>query len=613
MTSLNIFTQIATPFSAYSFSNLTVAYVKDGQQTLTVAGLASSRFSQLNEISKVLCPQLTLNYSTYFILAPALLFTLATPYAKAYLNPPANQPPRPDNLKTACLTVLCKAIEKGNNIADTIYSHSDIVLNTASCVAYVAMIVMGMPIGGVLGLATLALLAVKRYQHLPENLQWLPGTLDRIMDPLAIVANFTLPFTMSLSLLELTLFVALNLSFLFQYVSNNRWIIAHTPEWMLHPLPGRHITSPVDWQQFERSTGLIRNSFLLNDYSPFGVNSSYIYAREVGELFPENITATARELFDQLGARIEQGVKLTDVQERGLRKLCQAAVHGRIDDVMPPNLEKLQEAIRACVQSILQDPEPRDKIVALADVGNSCMEGWTRDITYMLNPRTADIRWQVHFLLSKMRGEILKEEVGVAVRKLQAERGLRYEQVVGGSNNIHLNNVIQSFWWINFRTYEAELVNQINPHSILGALFVKYIAVGNSDYAANGCRHFLTGQYIGMQFTNYPHFLPIILNLDTSVMNNHFYRRNANVIIDAVYDAIKPQYVVVEGQSEARRQVPWNAVLSWIASISESIDIEERQGPQNKYIERDVWNQPYLTKLGVSALLLDMGILTQDV
>lgn len=602
MNYLPLAVQIFRPFLVYDSSNQHSAFAKDPSKRLAVALWAAMRFHTLNinELS-ALHPYFPINtWHIYTLsLSVPIASSILSSYSKEFLRRSSGEASRnfPACLRVF-LTTLCQSIEKVDAQLTSAYSYSDVVLNTAFCISYVAMISLGMPIGGTLGLASLALLALKRYRHLPEWLQPITAVCDRSMGPLIILAGIGILCTNQLTLLDY-FSVFEKATALFSYAINTQTLRELLPDWANNPRPSAHIKPEVPWKQFLK----LLKAFPQNPQPAvlemlYEINPTYIWAEQVGNVFPESVNdKTAKVLFQELETKMADSVHLNDLQKEGLEKIKEAAIHGRVGDLIPVNVSEFQKLIRAYVQSILDDPEFAQKIIELAALGNSCAEGWTRDVNYLLNPRSKDIIWLIHFQLSKLRGEMIKE----VIQKIPMKSITR--DWVGGTQNIHFTQSVESALWIYFRSYEAELARKLNPPNVLEASFIHCVPDFHSRYHKNSFITFLTIMYISLKLgsKNTP-FFPLE-NIEK--IFNQF--SCCEIVVERIYDSIKPQYIMVEGHIEARREIPWELVSDHLIKQKNNLDLAKNWF---NLVETDEYGHSYPSRQGVCALLLDMGIIS---
>lgn len=82
-------------------------------------------------------------------------------------------------------------VKQADTLVTAIYSYSDTVFNTACCVYYIALLYFGEPVGGIIGIATLTLLALRGSPRTPEKLKQIVLKCDSLINhPLIVPSVF---------------------------------------------------------------------------------------------------------------------------------------------------------------------------------------------------------------------------------------------------------------------------------------------------------------------------------------------------------------------------------------------------------------------------------------
>ena len=343
-------------------------------------------------------------------------------------------------------------------------------MNVACIATYVAFIALGAPVAGGTGLAMMALLAIKRSSNLPAS-------IEKYLNPLFELLHIASLVNLPLSLFNLPLKIILTIE-LFSYINKlspsaflllqnyklDRWI----PQGLKENLPGT----------WELAEGHEHAAVPTLDH--LTINSTFIYAKEIGQILPEEQQdpRTSEELFTALEQRIEQeGIQISDNRREGLSKLKRGLLQGFYQDRIPSNLEGFTKVMRAFLVSLSQNRvDFGAQMQDFADIGNNCIDGWTRDINLLLRPETGNIRWSVHHQLSKDRSSLLESGLVKFCHTIARENadGATIIHLIGGGNNIHLHQMLARSLRHVMRPYQAEVEHTLHPPSLTNRLFVKY-------------------------------------------------------------------------------------------------------------------------------------------
>lgn len=587
--------------SNYKMSNDTAAMEKDGMQSLAIGILSSIRMQQMTEQIANVVPTFSDYYISYIPGTMGLWTALVSPFAASYL---ANNP-NPETFGAKILYGTCTVVVKAAEAFKFVLQHADKLLNIAACVSAVALIALGFTVSGLIGLFGLLLLALKRYSLIP-------AMLDRFIEPIAILGTLiTTIVTPTFIVFKVLGVIGYSIQ-LADLLINNSFVRAMMPESVRNPLLDKHIVHEAP----ETQEAVLKDM----EDRKFTVNTSYVYANEVGNLLPTDYDETlkklsAEELFTNFEAKIQaENMELTDIEKNGLNDLKTCAISGRGAEKMPNDVELFQKVIKALVDSIMNDDlNFKLKVKELAEIGNSCHEGWTRDVTAMLAPETKRIEWAVHNILAKMRGGIVKEAITDFNANMNNFSALNLD-MAGGSNNIHITNAIEVAYWHRLRTFEGELYMQLNPPMPTTSLFLRHVVLGDNTAEIKTIENLymaLVMQQVHLGLAVCGGMIPLIQRDITRAFTD------PKRIIDIVNDAITPYYVEgPDGRPEERRLISRDAVQAWMADIAKRRNIEMDDPDQiDRWLKvneeaRTFGHTSYqLTLESVKLLLWDMGIL----
>jgi hypothetical protein len=631
-TTIGVFQNLGYAATHYTMSNTTLAMQKDLKQSLAIGFFAAERIAVLVEQMKLHTSSLDFKFrwAPYTL---GILAGVALPLSQKHLA----KHPNPTTPAEKILNKTCKLIKALGTVSYKILQHTDKLINVACFVNAIALIALGFPMAGSIALFGLFILLLKRRLLLPAS-------VERVMEPILLVAGIATTITMPMHLFFKVLNIVIYAISASTMIANSKRVRARLPARFKNPFHNKHVIPPeeaVFAAELAKTDDYKDYDFIQNR---FHINTSHIYSDEVGKILPTELdqslnAVSATTLFNQLRTDIQAaGIILDQDALDGLRNLETCATTGSVADVSPPNITLFQKILKALLQAVLADKQNFGiKVPELANVGNSCVEGWTRDITSILSPSTNEVRWAVHNVLSKRRGEIIKEEV----RKNNTH--IPVLDLAGGSNDVHTTNAVQGALWHRYRPYEAELFYQLNQPSALRVTFIRNVLIKNiaksklldvnSQNNANSnllhanskkiptlIEHFyrsIAAAEVHPALATSPAggLLGIMIGkIEPSVTKAI---ADADKTVDAIYDAIKAEYAPLpdpEGKFHPKRTIDWNiAVLPWIGSFAErqSIELCDINGNFDPtWVAFDAKKQPYLTKAGVRLLLWDLGVLS---
>jgi len=589
----------------YNISNQTLAMQKDGQQSFAIGFLAWERINLIIQQIKMHTPKFNVRYT----LIPYTLIVIAGwahPFAKSY----SSEHPDPITKKEKIVKAAFQFLEAAGKASQDIFQHADKVLNAVCIVNAVALVSLGFPVTGSIAILGLFVLALKRYRCLPAS-------IESYMQHITIVASLATTLTTPTNIILRIIGVAFHSLGLTGLILNSQLINSRLHARFTNPFYNKHVVNEAPGEQ----EIAIQRAAIQEVFDRFRVNPTYVYSNEVGRLLSSEsdqslAQISASTLFDHLTTRIQQSnITLSEGEKEGLNNFKICATTGRVTDTAPPDIELFQKIIKLLIQSILNDDDNFSvKVKEFANLGNSCVAGWTRDINAMLFPQTKEVAWAVHHVLAKMRGEIVKEKI-----LTNEELRLSLERA-GGANNIHLTDAVQGAFWHRIRTFEGELTNQLHKFSVLSTLFFRLPIMNDNTERLTFIESFymvmaMQTLHPGISGDGGRSIREILRTLEPDITRAVM---NPNIIVNAVYDAIKPEYKPVEDgridRVESKRVIAWEAIQTWMADIAEKRKINIYDPDTYEFnpiwIERDIADQHYLSKAGVKLLLWDLGILT---
>lgn len=643
--------------SQYATANQAYALKLDGKQQAALGLLASQRVTMLTSQITAAIPSFSDYGISVVVMIAAFVFPLcsmSTPHA--FLKLEAEQ--GSNILKRKACSVLLS----GAAFYEQYVQYADHpVINVACCVCYVALIALGFHIQGAIGLTGLLLIAAKR-----NNM--LPSVVDRYLDTLtwlgALGAGIYVEKRIIFRIMQI--FIA-TMILSYQFFSH-RWIRNLMPEKLQHPLAHHFVRKDVDVKRFDEM--MATHSKLYKDNfdrfaQNFKVNRNYVHARCLSQLLPPDTEVpdkNTKEIFEKLFARLEKEYAAkdlkhkTEVEEKsalgksadeeeykklkaGLELLELGALNGRVRDQLPSNVDEFKRLIKALAHSVLIcEVDFKDKIKELGTLGHSCIEGWSRETAYLLNRNTRNIEWTVHNQLALMRSEQFQVSLcklegmidSELLGKLKQQRDRKHKgekeveekralDTFGGSGGIHILNAFETAFYHRFRTYRAAVQEQLNPFGILDRLILMRMDPTKPTMSMLEIQYILLKAALVLPGAEVAS--PIVVSLQEDFegytkdctkfraqdLPIYVGLRDPSVLIDCIYNAIKPEYVTgPDGRREAQRQIDYKAVENWISARGAKYNLD---ADCSNIIATDPLGGQYLTKAGVCLLLADLGIL----
>lgn len=560
MTTLSLLRQISTQSSYYSSRAELLAYEKDKEATTPIYVVVWDQLSLLQRQWDFISPHFWNRHLTYLPLAGMAGHLIASYLPSSFSN----------------LTHLYLQGERA------LLSQASKIIKVAYLVSYVAMTFLGFTLPGTIGLLTSALIELKQKGFVSQAIE---KNLDRILFWISLIGRGILPATFAQRAMDI-FYLALALE---TFVLSSPYFKSLFP-WFFN-----HLFLLRDTHKVSKEKGLSSSTFsLLEKEDNFSVNRSSIYTEHLNEVLPLDLQTTlentpAQDLFHSTEDFLRsENVLLTQEEKEGLSTLKSALIQGKIKDVTPPNFPLFQLLMKSIFLSILGDPDPEQKkikIQEIAEIGNSCVEGWTRDLLFLHYPKTSDPRWAIHHELACLRTELIQEEFQKECREL----GIKDVLGGGGNHNIHTSNAVHALVWSEFRTYQGEVTRELQCLSFT----VSFIL------------------YLMQRLTSY-------LGTEDSFLAKSFHRyEDPSLLVDRIFESIKPTYKIEnykvgnKGIATQFRKIPWQAIAVWLKEISKKFPYIpiENPNPSNPWISTNEVEAPYLTKQAVRLLLWDLGIL----
>jgi len=419
------------------------------------------------------------------------------------------------------LNSWAKAIDKTLN-------HSNVILNTACVASYVAMIALGMPVQGSIGLAGMGLSYLKQAG-------WIPNKVEKVLEVAQLISNVLILSTLSLSTFSIIVNSISTSLQLLSLASNWESLEGLIPEWLYYPTPGTHKINqermPLAFVSLPGGVGrrLEETTAAIENHSLFRVNSTHIHAPEVSCLVSleqkNDLNAlNANRLLERFKQRcISLGVLNDDDIEDATRRLEEAARQREADEVGPTTpaneaeqenllgsslatafvrlknaliydtvddggfarLSGLKLGLKACLYSLLEEEDDGEFETKAAEwvgiLADNCTHGWLREISYLLQPKGSDYRWGIHNALATMRTDIVQEALKEVATIIDAKTGgILSVDAVGGINGVHIVDPIHSGLWTMFRTNFGERERARNGN-IFTNIWYRFYQPGNID------------------------------------------------------------------------------------------------------------------------------------
>jgi len=562
------------------------SYTLDGRQQFYLAGLLSNG-------STILCRQwqsIGINSTVPFFTVTLTLFLtkLTSVFLQKYL--PSNA------------GLILRGVEIINTTCDAILNYAGPIMHTACLISYVAMIYLGHPLIGSLGIAGFALSLIKRQGCLPS-----------------LIENTLLPFG----------FIGFTLA-AFTLETNPLWkgiaIIGALCNILAEVSKYSVVTNFLFQDNFTKELRSTLDQNTVNqelDYSKLKINRDALHAKELKMIDPSideqsvsncNLEDLYKKLEDRINAELGEADPRNSSE--GWNTIRNAVIEDKTKDTKPFNFnygKKILTSILIKIYSQKGD-DFKNSIINFAAIGKSCIEGWFRDMSFLLNPQTTDIAWMIHHTLAVNRGELINQELlSMQIQASKGNKDLFAEG--GGNNNIHLTNQFNKALWHKWRSYQGECAYHLDGRNAITRFFQRYLA--NEKSTDSFAYQLLSTIFYQMTVTlSLTPPCDLIPQINEGI--NHKY--TPEYTIDSIYDAIKPEYQQIHDELTDEfylrtfRKIEWDgAITTWIASLYDrDINILDDHGNYDStFVEKDEQKNFMLTKKGVSLLLIDLGIITK--
>ncbi len=589
---------ILVPLADFNLANKAETYALDGAQQPFAFLISSQRISNLGVYLKNTFP-----VPSRAMMSFAVVGTIASIFQILVLSPckilASHLAQSGGKIRRCVLLNTARFL----NIANKLLTAAETVIvpmtHIAAIASYVAMIVFGHPIAGGIGLACLALIVIKQAQLLPAK-------LDTLLDVTSYLAGIFVALSPQTHIiLRITSLVSVVLQFL-NYVSRYKIFQSCLHRIIKDPLPPQRDPNAITLESWDK-----KESVRLQ------LNPASFFAKEVPQIIPLDCQKDLSEisidtLYEQIEKRIKGEFQFTDEEKAGWKKLKTGVCSGgRTSDQAPANIDQLIYYLKAILFHHSKDSvgsENFEKTMRdLARAGNQCNAGWSRDISFLLNPSSKDYKWTIHHLHAIFRGELIKEVTRELVKYIDP----KILDGIGGANNVHISNQIQAVLECRWHTYEAKVFFSIHGRSLFYQFLRKIIPTTFSTpfLASPQIRHNITDILLMLAIADVP--FPLYGPIDV-VAREAYQPEN---LVNMIYEKVKPQYRQSLQNSEHRaevfREIEWEPIATWVSEASQKgVPILNDDGTYNETIVKtDKVGNHYLTKIGVELLLWDLDIL----
>ena len=613
---------IALNGAHYGISNDLYAFRLDGQQQAFVGGLVSQTAQIATAQWNILGVPKMGYISNAFALGaglrvalPILKFiaVLTTAEDKGFLKDAANR-------FCEISTDFERFFDKVN---DVIAPHIDKIC----LVSAVAMLVFGHTAFGLMGILTCIVLEVKHRNMLPDF-------IDTALTPLSILSMYYgIWMAPSFTIVKI-LGSVVNTFQLINYLISSPLTRDYMPKFLTDATLGKHIIND------KYSLGSVKSKCqlqgILQDQTALRINTTSVHNDTVSDVLPkEALLELGQVKYEDLYADIERRLEENNIKllkQDGWSTLKSSMINGTCPDTRPADFGTTRSVVKAILIE-LRDKECTEEFERVAqepaELGTQCSEGWTREIAFMLNPQSKDYKWQAFYEFAQFRGHLIKETLLKYASKLRREVDSDILGLVGGENDVHLTNQVQTAMGHRWESYDAKAFYQIHGRSFLTRWLQRsWENEFNEDFT--NLDEGLTAELFRSSFLAALHIqlpLPVpplqVCELIDREAKSKFTEKR---LVETIYDAIKPTYTQVlhtdtfgkkQYHMVPSRRIEWQNVMSWIQDINGKLNEEcklfsEESLPTRLYgdiIEKDREGEQYLTKKGVRLFLFDLGIL----
>lgn len=545
---------------------------------------------------------------------------------------------------------LLQKVQKG---IDFLLHYANPLLHVACAASYVAMLVLGHTVVGVAGLVGLALIAIKYFGYMPK-------LIEDILSPLEIISSFYISLATPQMILFKIMQTVTNTFNLLDYIIKNEIFHFFLPNFLTNKSIAEHIIIPekslASMAEIDADGKIIslRNDEVrkvIEGRDTLVLNPTSCHASEVNDILSKEEIEVLRRpenSFDNLYRRIEEKCNSLDIDknEEGWRKIKNAVQEGRFTDARPPNFENFKKVFQSMLCSLVHEIEKQevlaspdweifiDKVKTIAVTGVQCNEGWLNEIRYILQPRTKDLKWSVHYELSVLRSELINEQLRVQLNSLltEAERSepmlaafiRQLIEDLGETNNTHLLGEFHKAFWAKWRSYDGQLNYEIQGRGLLTRIIhatmqSKSLEDPLIDFGDNTSAKDIMAGFRDLVNALIPIEAPfpvqvtqiLLQGIDEELTEAY----TLDLLVNHIYDAIKPT-VRIEGDhfAYAFRKIPWETVSEWLISLDDlGLEILLKNGSYNPLFVKneEILNKNYfyLTQEGVKLLLLHANVL----
>ncbi len=590
---MSILSSISFNLSHFTQAKQTEAYERDGKQQTFLASLLNNRCVLLDaQWARVRGPS---SFRLGFYSGVLLITKIALPFIQCIISYIRR--------KIGCFNRIGDCISKTLKLVeipiDKILNHSGTIINVACLSSYVAMLVLGHYVIGSLGLAGLVLFTIKK-------LGYLPGRLEKLLLPFEL---FSMVFSLAAAPqnIVLKIFSMITASLIISdYVAKNE---------SLHQFLPKCLLGKAQRHEFQDSISI--DDWTLKQETPFDVNYLSLLSEKLDEIIPSEDRAQLEQIdIKDLYIRLEGRAKKLnfEINQVGWDRIKQSVVNDRISDVRPINFDRGREVLQSILFRIAgeRDEKFEMSMKELSEIGASCVEGWLREINFMMNPQTkTDFSWVVHHHLAVLRGELIKEAVRNISQSLKIKtQGEISLDIVGGDNNIHLINQIQRAVWHKWRPYEGEVATKLEGRGPFRRLLERVSGGPISFHQAQKVSGVFADALLAQSSIQL--ILPIPAYVLTASVSEKLVKEyNIDEITESLYQAIKPEYDNITLQPY--RKIEWETITSWFGSLSikgvDSIIMNEEGVYNPDIVGLDDRGSYFLSKDGVKLLLWDLGII----
>jgi hypothetical protein len=547
-------------------------YELDGHQQFHLAGLLQNRSTILSR-----------QWQSIGIQPPAPFMTITLTLFLTKLTSVILQKGLPSNGG-----LILRGVKIINNTCDAILNYAGPIINTACLISYVAMIYLGHPLIGSLGIVGFALSLIKRQGYLPS-------LIENTLLPLDIIGFTFAAFTIETNPLFKGIGIISALCNIFAEVSKYSVV--------------KNFLFVDDFTKKLNSTlsQEIVDSEL--DYSQFQINPDALHAEELKRIYPSKIPSECdlKDLYENLEKRIKANFSPDEanVSTNDERKFCQvgwdriknAVINDKTIDSKPFNFDSVKEILTLLLIKIQSenDQDFKDSIINLSKIGEACIAGWFKDISFLLNPQRTNIAWMIHHTLAVKREDLINHQL-----TLIAQHDRQFFAEAGDINNVHLNDQFHKAVWHKWRSYKGELIYQLEGRDAITRFYQRYLA---NEKSTDSFAYRLLSEIF------YKTTLTLSLNSSFELMKfiddriKHYY--TPEYIINMIYTDTTPD-------KQQFRKIEWDPIAGWLHSLSErGINILNEDSTYNeKIVKKTNYDDFRLTQHGVALLLIDLGIIT---